>query len=160
ALPGGPAGGAAPPPDPLARLPHGPEFRFLTRAVTARAGEAAEAVWTLTGAEPFFAGHFPGNPVVPGVLIVEAMAQAAGLAVPAAANAGGPAGGMLVHVDVRFEQPVVPPADVVIRAQHVRTVGGLSLFNVTASVGPVVAARGSVTLNCSPVVPAPVGGRA
>lgn len=166
---GGGAGGptavpAAPTVDPLSRLPHGPEFRFLTRAVSVRAGESAEAVWAVSGAEPFFAGHFPGRPIVPGVLIAEAMAQASGLAAPVPTGGGQPGepaqpvGGMLVQVDVRFEQPVVPPAEILVRSQLVRSVGGLSQFSVTASVGSIVVARGTVTLNLSPIESAPVGG--
>jgi 3-hydroxymyristoyl/3-hydroxydecanoyl-(acyl carrier protein) dehydratase len=65
---------------------------------------------------------------------------------------------MLVQVDVRFEQPVVPPAEITIRCQHQRSVGGLSLFNVTASVGNIVVSRGTIALNCSPIVAASVGG--
>src|SRR5438045_4108838 len=99
------AGGA----DPLARLPHGPEFRFVSRVIGIRPGESAEAAWTLSGKESFFAGHFPGRPIVPGVLIVESMAQVSGLAVPLAAGETRGMDGTLVQVDVRFEQPVVPP---------------------------------------------------
>lgn len=150
--------GASPATDPLARLPHGPEFRFLTRAVSVRPGESAEAVWVVKGDEPFFAGHFPGRPIVPGVLIAEAMAQASGLAAPVPEQDAGGLEGKLVQVDVRFEQPVVPPAEIVIRCQHQRTIAGLSQFSVTASVGAMVVSRGSITLNCSPIVAVPVGG--
>jgi 3-hydroxyacyl-[acyl-carrier-protein] dehydratase len=160
---GGGSGGAAtaaavPAADLLARLPHGPEFRFVTRVVSATPGESAEGIWAPTGKEYFFAGHFPGHPIVPGVLLTESMAQVAGLAVPI------PAGsqrmdGKLVQIDVRFEQPVVPPAEIAIRAQLTRSVGGLHQFNVTASVGPTVVSRGTLTLNCSPIESVAVGGR-
>jgi len=146
--------------DPLARLPHGPEFRFLTRAIAVRPGESAEAAWSVKGDEPFFAGHFPGRPIVPGVLIAEAMAQASGLAAPPPAAGEGPVDGKLVQVDVRFEQPVVPPAEIVFRCQHQRTIAGLSQFSVTASVGAIVVARGTITLNCSVIETASVGGTA
>jgi 3-hydroxyacyl-[acyl-carrier-protein] dehydratase len=141
--------------DLLARLPHGPEFRFVTRVLAVRPGESAEAVWAPTGAEPFFAGHFPGRPIVPGVLLAESMAQVSGLA---AQTGNQPMDGKLVQVDVRFEQPVVPPAEILIRSQLVRSVGGLTQFSVTASVGSIVVSRGTVTLNLSPIESAPVGG--
>lgn len=144
----------------LARLPHGPEFRFVTRVIAATPGEFAEAVWAPTGKEPFFAGHFPGNPIVPGVLIGESMAQVAGLAVPVPpGHTAQRMDGKLVQLDVRFEQPVVPPAEIAIRAQLTRSVGGLHQFAVTASVGAMVVSRGSLTLNCSPIESVPVGGR-
>ena len=155
---GGPAGGpaaAALGGDPLDRLPHGPEFRFVTRVVGIRPGESAEAVWAPDGSEPFFAGHFPGRPIVPGVLIAESMAQVSGLAVQTANQA---MDGKLVQVDVRFEQPVVPPAEILVRSQQIRSVGGLTQFSVTASVGSIVVARGTITLNLSPIEQASVGG--
>jgi len=145
--------------DPLARLPHGPEFRFVSRVIGVRPGESAEAAWTLSGKEPFFAGHFPGHPIVPGVLIAESMAQISGLAVPLAAGETRGMDGKLVQVDVRFEQPVIPPAEIVIRSQLVRSVGGLHQFSVTAAVGSMVVSRGTITLSTSPVEAVAVGGR-
>ncbi|MEO6436277.1 MAG: phosphopantetheine-binding protein [Tepidisphaeraceae bacterium] len=135
--------GAAPPPiDYLSRLPHGESFRFVTKVTTIREGESADAVWSLKGNEPFFAGHFPGNPLVPGVLLAEALAQVSGLASPPAEG-----GGVLAHVDVRFEHPVVPPADVTLRSKLTRTFGGLQQFDVSASVAGSVVASGSITLH-------------
>src|SRR3954467_12667270 len=64
---------AAPAPQPaqvdwLAHLPHGKDFRFITRVLEVRPGEMARAVWTLPGSEPFSAALSPGKPIVPGVL--------------------------------------------------------------------------------------------
>ncbi|HEX8913605.1 MAG TPA: 3-hydroxyacyl-ACP dehydratase FabZ family protein [Humisphaera sp.] len=146
--------------DPLARLPHGPEFRFVSRVIALRPGESVEAAWALKGDEPFFAGHFPGRPIVPGVLIAEAMAQAAGLAVPVDAANPKAIDGKLVQVDVRFEQPVVPPAEIVLRCQMTRAIGGLYQFSATASVGAMVVSRGTLTLNCTPIEAVAVGGKA
>ena len=55
----------------------------------------SEAVWAVDGSEPFFAGHFPGNPLIPGVLLGEALAQAAGLVAGIAVSGG--AGGSTMH---------------------------------------------------------------
>jgi 3-hydroxyacyl-[acyl-carrier-protein] dehydratase len=145
---------AAPSPDPLARLPHRDPFRFITRVTRVTEGESAEAVWAPTGNEAFFAGHFPGNPLVPGVLMAEALAQVAGLA--AGLSAGGE--GRLAHVDVRFEQPVVPPAEIRLMARVTRTLGGLRQFDVTASVGPDVVARGTIALSFGPAARSLGGG--
>ena len=61
---------------------------------------------------------------------------------------------------LRFEQPVIPPAEIVIRSQDfVRWVGGLHQFTVTAAVGSMVVSRGTITLTTSPVEAVAVGGR-
>ena len=67
-------------PRPDSVLPHRPPFLFVDEVVEIVAGQSAKGVWALTGSEPFFAGHFPGRPTLPGVLMVEAMAQLGGIA--------------------------------------------------------------------------------
>lgn len=62
-------------------LPHRDPFLFVTEVVDVVPGERASARWVLRGDEPFFAGHFPGRPTLPGVLQVEALAQVGALAV-------------------------------------------------------------------------------
>jgi 3-hydroxyacyl-[acyl-carrier-protein] dehydratase len=131
-----------PQPDYLAKLPHRDPFRFISKVKSIKHGEEGEAAWTLSGNEPFFAGHFPNQPLVPGVLIAEALAQLSGLVGPSDARQG-----KLVHVDVRFDQSVAPPAEIVLRSKCLRTVGGLEQFEVSASVRDDVVARGMLTLS-------------
>ena len=63
----------------LSLLPHGPEFRFVDRLISLVPGKAGTAEFTLRGDEPFLKGHFPNEPLLPGVLLVEAAAQLAGI---------------------------------------------------------------------------------
>jgi 3-hydroxymyristoyl/3-hydroxydecanoyl-(acyl carrier protein) dehydratase len=65
----------------LSALPHGPEFRFIDELTELVPGISAKAVWQLKGGEEFLRGHFPGAPLMPGVLMIEALAQLGGILV-------------------------------------------------------------------------------
>lgn len=65
----------------LSSLPHGPEFRFIDQVTELTPGVEGKGKWRLKGNEEFLRGHFPGQPILPGVVMVEALAQLAGVVV-------------------------------------------------------------------------------
>ena len=146
----------APGVDILDVLPHRPPFRFVTRVLDLSDGQFGEAVWTVRGDEPFFTGHFPGEPIVPGVLISEALAQLSGLVgflrpdeVADTLRPGdGPA--RLVHVEVRFHEAVTPPAEIHLQSRLAKVFGPLHHFDVLARVGDRKVAKGRLALAVAP----------
>ncbi|MHC5026421.1 MAG: 3-hydroxyacyl-ACP dehydratase FabZ family protein [Planctomycetota bacterium] len=138
---------------PLDQLPHRPPFRFVS-SLTAIAPGSGRGVWSVSGEEAFLAGHFPGEPIVPGVLIGEALAQLAGIVAFAETGPGGPPA-LLASLDVRFEEAVRPPVDIELEADHTRSLGHLHLFDVRAMVAGSVVTRGSLALAARPAGDAP-----
>lgn len=139
-----------PAPDLIARLPHRPPFRFLTTVESLEPGIRAAGTWRITGDEDFFRGHFPSRPLVPGVLIGEALAQLSGLV---GARGGDqtsgskPAHAYLAHVDIKFTAPVEPPADITLSSIQGRSMGPLTTYAVRAEVRGEVVATGSLILS-------------
>ena len=137
----------------LEGLPHRAPFRFLT-TLDERDDASARGTWHVDGSEAFFLGHFPGRPLVPGVLLAEALAQLSGLVASAGDDAGHePA--RLAHVDVRFVEAVTPPATITLRTRVARALGSLVLFDVEATLGERVVARGQLSLGRPAVEGAP-----
>jgi 3-hydroxyacyl-[acyl-carrier-protein] dehydratase len=139
-----PAAGATEPDQRLDRLPHQPPFRFVTRLVNVQPGETGTGEWSVTGNEFFFAGHFPDKPIVPGVLLAEALAQMSGLIM--GVN-GHRLATVLAHVDVKFRHPVVPPATVTLNSRLTKATENLVQFDVQALCQNLLAAEGSVVLS-------------
>ena len=143
--------------DILDRLPHRPPFRFITDKIELPGDDTGTALWRISGDESFFEGHFPGTPIVPGVLVGEALAQLSGLIVTKRRdssggsssdtdNHGSPAPGKLAHIDLRFSATVVPPAEIELVSRLERTMGQLWHFEVVAYASEQRVARGTLTL--------------
>ncbi|MBD8900119.1 3-hydroxyacyl-ACP dehydratase FabZ [Rhodanobacter sp. DHG33] len=113
-------------------LPHRYPFLLVDRVIELVPDQSAVAIKNVTINEPFFNGHFPGHPVMPGVLIVEAMAQAAGLLTQLSNRMKGNNGSplfYLVKVDnARFSAPVVPGDQLRLEVSVKRVMRGMGLF--------------------------------
>ena len=112
----------------MLRLPHRYPFLLVDRVLECVRGESIRAVKNVTFNEPFFTGHFPGRPVMPGVLIIEALAQVAGLLAYITADviANPDASVYFVGIDkARFRRPVVPGDQLILTARYERALRGI-----------------------------------
>ncbi|UCF64887.1 MAG: 3-hydroxyacyl-ACP dehydratase FabZ [bacterium] len=127
----------------LNHLPHRYPFLLIDRVTEFNKGESLTGIKNVTINEPFFQGHFPQRPVMPGVLILEAMAQATGLLAfrTLEQTAERETLYFLVGMDkVRFKRPVEPGDQLVLQARLLRTRRGIWVFDCDARVdGKVVA---------------------
>jgi len=124
-------------------IPHRYPFLLIDRVVDLFVGESCVGVKNVSINEPFFEGHFPQRPVMPGVLIIEAMAQSA--AVLVVETLGSEVEGKLVYFlsidDARFRKPVVPGDRVMIHIQKLRNRGPVWKFTGQAKVDGMLCAE-------------------
>lgn len=119
------------------RLPHRYPFLLVDRVVEITPGESIVAYKNLSVNEQFFEGHFPGNPIFPGVLLVEAMAQAAGILGFVTMDKSPSDGSIYMFVgadNLRFKRPCVPGDQVYLHARIIGEKRGIWKFGVHAEV--------------------------
>ncbi|MGH8197482.1 MAG: 3-hydroxyacyl-ACP dehydratase FabZ [Steroidobacteraceae bacterium] len=137
----------------LAQLPHRYPFLLVDRVVECVPGKRIEAIKNVTVNEPFFPGHFPGRPVMPGVMILEALAQAAGILAFKTAGVVPDQHSRFYFVGIdgaRFRRPVEPGDQLVLKATLERSVRGIWKFATVAEVDGAEAA--SATMMVAPEV--------
>ncbi len=125
-------------------LPHRYPFLLIDRIVEMELGKSVTAIKNVTINEPFFPGHFPGAPVMPGVLILEAMAQAAAILSFKTKNYAPEDIGVVYFAGIdgaRFKKPVKPGDQMVLKIEIVREMRGIWKYTGRAEVDGTLAAE-------------------
>ena len=132
----------------LKQLPHRYPFLLVDRVLELDKGKSIKALKNVTINEPFFEGHFPYRPVMPGVLMLEALAQAAALLAFDALDAT-PSDDMVYYfagIDgARFKRPVEPGDQLILEVELLRMKAGIFKFKARATVSGTVAVEAELT---------------
>ncbi|MBI5047557.1 MAG: 3-hydroxyacyl-ACP dehydratase FabZ [Deltaproteobacteria bacterium] len=133
--------------NPLDSLPHSYPFRFLDKIIEL-SDKRGVAIKNVTMNEEFFQGHFKENPIMPGVLIIETMAQLAGLIMNCGKEENKIA--YLAQVkNIKFKRPVIPGDQLKISAEIGQDFGSLASFSVAVHIDNNVAAEGELVMAVS-----------
>ncbi|MDD5180425.1 MAG: 3-hydroxyacyl-ACP dehydratase FabZ [Gallionellaceae bacterium] len=128
----------------LQHLPHRYPFLLIDRVLSVEPGKSIVALKNVSINEPFFPGHYPHHPVMPGVLIIEAMAQAAALLSFKSQGTRPDDNSVYYFVGIdgaRFKRPVSPGDQLILKVEILRNMRGLWKFSAVAEVDGQVAAQ-------------------
>ena len=131
----------------LRSLPHAFPFRMIDRILDIEKGKKAIVLKNVSMDEPYFLGHFPKEPILPGVLILEAMAQTGGLAFESSFEKGEKGMPVLASVEeFRVRKRVIPGDQLIIEAEVLRIFSNLAKVKVLAKVEEETVAEGTFVL--------------
>ena len=140
----------------LRKLPHRYPFLLVDRVLEIDKGKRIKALKNVTMNEPFFMGHFPARPVMPGVLMLEALAQAAAILSFDAVDAD-PGDDTVVYfagIDgARFKRPVGPGDQLILEAEIDRAKAGIYRYKTRATVGGLLAVEAELMCTMRKVAP-------
>jgi 3-hydroxyacyl-[acyl-carrier-protein] dehydratase len=130
----------------LSLLPHRYPFLMVDRIINVDGDNSAIGIKNVTVNEPFFAGHFPGMPIMPGVLLIEGMAQTAGAICIAARGDQRPQVVYFMTIDdAKFRKPVIPGDTIEYHVKKVRNRGNIWKFSAEAMVGGTKVAEATIS---------------
>jgi 3-hydroxyacyl-[acyl-carrier-protein] dehydratase len=137
----------------LKYLPQRYPVLMIDRVRECEPGKRVVALKNVSANEPYFQGHFPGRPIMPGVLILEAMAQAAGVLVLSAEGTGKHHENVYYYVGIdnaRFKKPVIPGDQLELEVKLERLLRGIGKFSCVARVAGEVVAEAAILLTIKP----------
>ena len=122
----------------LAILPHRYPFLLVDRVLSVEPGVRATGLKNASHGEPYFVGHFPGHPIMPGVLIVEMMAQVSGVMLLTLPEHTGKLAYLAGVEKARFRKPVLPGDTVIAEVELIKARGTIGFVKAVAKVGDAV----------------------
>ena len=129
-------------------MPHRPPFVFVREIVATTPGVSSECLTFFEADDPMFAGHLPGNPLVPGVILTEALAQTAGIAAASGfAENERPLFLLSAIRGMKFHRAARPAESIYLRAEKLAHVGDLLQFGVRATVDGATVSEGQLVLS-------------
>ena len=126
-------------------LPHKYPMLLVDKVLELEEGKRIVAVKNVTANEPFFQGHFPGNPIMPGVLITESLAQTGAIMLLSMEENKGKLGVFTGINNFKFRKQVVPGDTLILEAELIQYRHGMGKANVKAAVEGAVAAMGEIS---------------